>query len=145
MEATKPTQRTIELTRVINAETMLNRLIRFVHNGLAFVGLCFMTSGMPAAWEAMMPKLAEAATGAPSAPVVVATEVSKPEEEARANLKGSELGALAWCATYYDEKKTLKHTDNVSDVTIDGIEGIEWCATYYKKFKTKIEKQLEGK
>lgn len=122
-------KRTIELTREIRAESMFSRLVRFNHNGLAFVGLCFLTSGMQDTWQAIQPRLAAAAS---------ATQEQPAEKE---QLEGNGIGALAWCAMHYEGKKSPK---NPEGTLIDGTDALAWCGTYYAKFKQKVEKQLGG-
>lgn len=123
-------QRTIELTREIRAESMFNRLVRFTHNGLAFVGLCFLTSGMQDTWQSLIPKA--------TAAVVATTQEQSTEKQ---ELAGSGMGALAWCAMNYEGKKKPQNSEGI---VIDGTDALAWCGTYYAKFKAKVEKQLEG-
>lgn len=120
-------QRTIELTREVRVESMFSRLTRFVHNGLAFVGLCFLTSGMQETWQAIQPRLAAAAS---------ATQEQPAEKQ---ELEGSGMGALAWCAMNFEGKKK---PENPEGILIDGTDALAWCGTYYAKFKQKVEKQL---
>lgn len=121
--------RTIELTREIRTESMFNRLVRFTHNGLAFVGLCFLSSGMQETWQALIPKA--------TAAVAATTQ----EAEEKPQLNGSGMGALAWCAMHYEGKKAPK---NPEGILIDGTDAVAWCGTYYARFKAKVEKQLGG-
>lgn len=120
-------QRTIELTREIRAESMFSRLVRFTHNGLAFVGLCFLTSGMEAELRSLIPKAAAA--------------VASAEAGEKPQLDGNGMDALAWCAMHFEGKKAPK---NPEGIMIDGTDAVSWCGTYYARFKAKVEKQLGG-